>query len=84
MMAFYTWLMRNHRHENTPQGNLAEALHKFSYVITRGIGYKRSRAYVEILCKTDEHLAAFEEAWIDYTAYKSECRAIAKKQTEAK
>lgn len=84
MMAFYTWLMRNHRHKNTLQGKLAEVLHKYSYVITRGIGYKRSRAYVEILCKTDEHLKAFEDVWVDYTAYKAECRALKKKQAAAK
>lgn len=74
MMAFYTWLMKNHRHENTPLGELAEELHKHSHIITRGQGYKRSRAYVQILCKTSEHLDAFEEAWKGYTAYKSECR----------
>jgi len=73
-MAFYTWLMRTHRNENTPIGELAEELHKFSHIITRGQGYKRSRAYVQILCKTSKHLDAFEDAWKGYTAYKAECR----------
>ena len=74
MMAFYTWLMRTHRNENTPISELAEELHKHSHIITRGQGYKRSRAYVQILCKTKEHLDAFEDAWKEYSAYKTECR----------
>lgn len=71
-MTFYAWLMKNHRGEDTPLGDLANDMRRESKSFPRATGYRRNRIYLELRNATIGCLDAFEEAWIEYTQYKRE------------
>lgn len=71
-MTFYTFMMRNYRNEDTPQGDLARDMHEDRDSFPKnGKGkftgwHKIIRDYLEYNDACDKCLDAFEESWEEY------------------
>lgn len=74
-MTFYNFMVRNYLGENTPEGDLAEDIHRKKDTFPRnGQGkfngwYKLIRDYLVRHNACQECLAVFEECWEEYVAY---------------
>ena len=73
-MTFYTFMMRNHRGKNTPEGDLARDIFQDRESFPRnGKGkfdgwHRILRGYLERQHACSECLDVFESCWKDYVA----------------
>ena len=71
-MNFYNWMMRNHRDENTPAGDLAADMKRVRDTFPRnGVGkfdgwHSLIRSYLVRHHACSECLEVFEECWKEY------------------
>ena len=71
-MNFYNWMMRNHRDEDTPAGDLASDMKRVKDTFPRnGVGkfdgwHRLIRSYLVHHHACSECLEVFEECWEEY------------------
>lgn len=71
-MNFYNWMMRNHRDEDTPEGDLAADMEHVKDTFPRnGVGkfdgwHRLIRSYLVQRHARSECLDVFEECWKEY------------------
>lgn len=71
-MTFYTFMMRNHRGMNTPEGDFAGDIFRDRENFPRnGQGkyngwHRILRCYLENQCASSARMDVFEKCWMDY------------------
>lgn len=71
-MTFYTFMMRNHRGKNTPEGAFAEDIFQDRENFPRnGVGkfdgwHRILKGYLERHCASSNHMNVFEKCWESY------------------
>ena len=73
-MTFYEYMMKNYRHKDTPEGDLADDMYgdeRFPRDLTgpKREQYKKIRGYLFMRMACRECLETFKECWDEYVAY---------------
>lgn len=71
-MTFFTWMVRTHKNDSSPLGDLARDMWRDSKNFTRSTAYRRNQVYLELCGACTSCMEAFEEAWKEYAVFKTE------------
>ena len=72
--TFYSWIIQNHLHDDTPVGDLARDMKADKRWYLKATGYNRNRTFLTLLHAAPACIDAFEATWLEYEAYKKGLR----------